>query len=266
MGITLFTMVKDEGQFLQGLVESVKGLVDAKIALVDIDSKDNSMEEAERLFDRVYPVRFPDSFGALATMGLHLCALDSVNPHALWLDCDERLVSAGTLMSHLQRVGYFQNTSNRAIAFQRKRWSAWEKIPYDGRSIAITTQIEPTNPDWQPRLIPVRAGVKLTRPVHITLEGCDVIHMPTGIAYIDHFHDIVKTPEALKARQELYSELAFKAKLAVEGGQPLDQMCSCGHTRADHDGAYGYTKPPYTCLGNVEDNDYLCKCNSFTPR
>lgn len=234
MRLALFTLAKDEAHQLPELVGGLRPWVDEVVILADVDSVDRTVEVAEALADRCYRVRFADDFGALLTMGLHLCA---PNDYALWLDGDERM--DGVLVPVLRALAQAAGDPGSALAIQRRRWLDRER----------TQEVVEAGPDWQPRFLPVSPAVRFTRRVHPQLVGVDVFRVQAARRIcIDHFHDL-KSPTVLAQRNALYVRLAALDGIAVEGGQPLDQLCgACAHRRDGHAGARSYAKPPFACL------------------
>lgn len=235
MSLALAIACKDEAADLRELVESSRPFVDEVVVIADPDSTDDSVEVAHELADRVYELRFPGSFGELATLAIHLCA-----PHewSLRLDCDERM---GPEAFAALRAYTGWSGKDQAYALPRRRWA----------DKGMTKLIEP-GPDWQVRLIPVRPETRFVRRLHPDFRGLEVAEIlemgpPRTELWIEHFHDL-KSPELLAARQALYIGLARREGISVEGGQPLDAVCACGHVRAQHWGAFEYAKPPFRCM------------------
>ena len=84
--ISLCMIVKNEEDFLEQCLESVKALVD-EMVIVDTGSTDKTMEIARRYTDKVYFYEWPGSFSAARNHSLQFCTGDWI----LQLDADEAL-------------------------------------------------------------------------------------------------------------------------------------------------------------------------------
>lgn len=252
--LSLLTIAKNEAARLPGLVNPLAPLVTGDIViLADVDSTDATVEVAQALADRCYAVRFPDSFGELLSMGIALASLGA--EWALWLDCDERLEPGA--FTHLRDKVISADGRGPIYALARRRWSDWQK----------SRQIDPADPDWQPRLLPARgaAPIRFERRLHPypapgSPDVVRLLHGPPGKEteawpWIDHFHD-TKSPVELAERQDLYQRLARADRIAIEGGQPYAAPCACGHPRIAHAGALEYATPPFACE--------TCPCRAFS--
>ena len=238
MTLALLVLAKNEAHRLPGLLAASRAAPagpDERIVLADVDSRDGTVDVAQALADRCYPVRFPDSFGAILTMGLHLCG---PNDTAVWIDCDESVAPDFWGLARLL------SRPDRIVCARRRRWR-------DG------AEVDPDNPDWQPRVLPVDRRVTFRRRLHPEAVGLPHLRRPELV--IDHWQD-AKTAVEMGERSALYRRLAAQDGIAVEGGQPLDAVCSrCGQVRGVHEGAFAYATPPFRCTvpGVVE-------CGGFT--
>jgi glycosyltransferase involved in cell wall biosynthesis len=84
--ISLSMIIKNEEKFLEGCLESVKGLVD-EIIIADTGSTDHSKEIASRFGAKVIDFPWVGDFSAARNCSLEHCTRDWV----LYLDADERL-------------------------------------------------------------------------------------------------------------------------------------------------------------------------------
>lgn len=228
----MFVLAKNEAHRLPGLLASARPHVAETVVLADVDSADDTVDTARRLASRCYPVRFADSFGDLLTLALHLCFPHSL---ALWLDADELLLPPAW-KALLEVAGMERGAEEPAIfCIRRRRWA----------DAAMTRRIEPDNPDWSPRLLPVSHDVVFSRRLHPAANGLPHVRPEFDGLFIEHFQDL-KTPAEMRDREALYIRLAKLDGIAVEGGQPLDQACAdCGGARRMHAGAWGYATPPF---------------------
>lgn len=243
--LSLLVFAKNEANRLPGAIAPLSALVSGDIVVVaDVDSVDATLAVADGLADRVYRVRFADSFGDLLTMGFALAGYNA--DYVLYLDADERLDPGA--FAHLRDKVISPGGKGPIYALARKRWSDWQK----------SRQIDPDDPDWQVRLLPVRdPPVRFERRLHPrpapgSPDVVRLLHGPAGKdtevwPWIDHFHD-TKTPAELETRRVLYRKLALADGIAVEGGQAIQAVCAwCDHARGDHAGCFDYARPPFRC-------------------
>ena len=211
--ISLCLFVKDEENNLRDCVESVLPII-SELVVVDTGSTDSTMDIAFSYTDRVYQVGFSD-FGSIRTLTAHL----SNQPWILMRDADERISAsdwdkfaplvaapAGVKGDDME-LDEDGNVITDSWAFPRKRWAdVWMRKQVDTASY----------PDWQVRLFRNhinRPKIRFVRRVHETVFGCvKTERLPDG-PVINHFQNVAKDEEALKARQELYTRL-YKADIA----------------------------------------------------
>jgi len=84
--LSLAMIVRDESKFLEGCLESVRGIVD-EVVLVDTGSRDDTVAIARRHGANVYEFPWREDFAAARNSSLEHCTGDWV----LVLDADERL-------------------------------------------------------------------------------------------------------------------------------------------------------------------------------
>ena len=86
MSLSLCMIVKDEGKFLEGCLESVKNFVD-EIVIVDTGSTDNTIQIAEKFGAKVVKHNWDNSFSEARNVSLKHATKDWI----LVLDADERI-------------------------------------------------------------------------------------------------------------------------------------------------------------------------------
>lgn len=197
--ITLATFVRNEGNCLSYMLSSVKDYV-SEIVVVDTGSTDNTIEIARCFTDKIYQVGFTD-FGKIRTLTAHLAS----QPWVVMLDADET-ISRPDLLADLTN-----QTMTNAYAFPRRRW-----LDLDMKQQA---ELE-AYPDWQVRFFRNTKNFVWKRELHEFFHGTAVLNYKDG-PIVEHFHDVWKTPEQLALRRELYTRLASKAGVTVEGGHEL---------------------------------------------
>ncbi len=84
--LTLSMIVKNEEQYLEGCLESVKNIVD-EIVIVDTGSTDNTLEIAKKYNSKIYHFDWVNDFSAARNFALS----KSTGEWILYLDADERL-------------------------------------------------------------------------------------------------------------------------------------------------------------------------------
>ncbi len=80
-------IVKDEENYLQDCLESIKNIVD-QIVIVDTGSKDRTVEIAQKYGAEIYNFEWCDDFSAARNESIKYANTDWI----LWLDADERLI------------------------------------------------------------------------------------------------------------------------------------------------------------------------------
>jgi len=200
MSISLYTFIKNEELHLEQMIKSVYNYV-SEIVVVDTGSQDRSLEIAKDYGARIYQIGFTD-FGKIRTLASHLCR----GSYCLGLDGDE-ILENGNLLWNLQ------DRCEDAYAFPRKRWADFE----------MKQQLEvEAFPDLQVRFYRNNLHYTWQRELHEYFDGAAVTHIFDG-PIIHHFHDPVKAlqPNRLQERKELYTKLAKKAHVSIEGGKAL---------------------------------------------
>lgn len=85
--LSLCMIVKNEQEFLEDCLESVKGVVD-QIVIVDTGSTDNTVDIAKRYGAEVHQFKWCDDFSAARNESIRYAKGDWI----LWMDADERLL------------------------------------------------------------------------------------------------------------------------------------------------------------------------------
>jgi glycosyltransferase involved in cell wall biosynthesis len=199
MSISLCTFVKNEAHCIDRMFDSVKPYV-KEIVVVDTGSEDGTVKLCKAYGARVYEVGFSD-FGKIRTLAAHLAREEWI----FMLDADEEF----RFGHRLQNLIDYSNS--QAYSFPRKRWL----------DINTTKQTEvEAYPDLQVRLFKNNPKYIWKRELHEYFDGASV--QPVFDIWIDHFHDVHKTPERLQERSELYTRLAAQAGVNIEGGKKLE--------------------------------------------
>lgn len=86
MSISLCMIVKNEAEFIEGCINSVKGLA-GQVVVVDTGSSDNTVEIAKRLGAEVYRFEWADDFSAARNESLRYAKGDWI----IVLDADEKI-------------------------------------------------------------------------------------------------------------------------------------------------------------------------------
>lgn len=84
--ISLCMIVKNEEDFLENCLESVRELVDEQI-IVDTGSTDRTVEICKQFGAKIYPMKWEDHFAHARNYGLEKATSDWI----LWLDADEQI-------------------------------------------------------------------------------------------------------------------------------------------------------------------------------
>lgn len=100
--ITLSMIVKNEGKYLRGCLESVKGVVD-EIVIVDTGSTDKTVEIAREYGAKIYYYEWSKDFSAARNFALEKCTYEWI----LYLDADERLMPQSR--EEVKRIGKQNN-------------------------------------------------------------------------------------------------------------------------------------------------------------
>lgn len=103
--LSLCTIARDEEQFLAGMLDSVRGLVDEVILGIDDRTTDRTADIAADYRARVFPFAWQDSFAAARNLTLERARGDWI----LVIDPDERLLPEGRrvlgeFLAHLDAV------------------------------------------------------------------------------------------------------------------------------------------------------------------
>src|SRR5215510_6697032 len=88
MGISLCMIVKNEQDWLEGAVRSVRSIV-SEVIIVDTGSSDSTLERSQSLADKALKFRWTDSFAEARNASL----AEAKEPWILVLDADERIAS-----------------------------------------------------------------------------------------------------------------------------------------------------------------------------
>jgi glycosyltransferase involved in cell wall biosynthesis len=181
------------------MIDSVRPYV-GEVVVVDTGSTDKTVQLCKDIGARVYQVGFTD-FASIRTLTSHLARSKWV----LMLDADETLSNPEMLDDIVS------NGSMDAYAFPRKRWL----------DLHMTQQTEiEAYPDYQVRFYKNNPNHVWKRELHEFFHGAAVHQCKDG-PIINHFHDVFKSSIRLKERDRLYTKLAQKARVTVEGGRPV---------------------------------------------
>lgn len=85
--ISLCMIVKNEEEYIEAALESVKTAVD-EIIIIDTGSEDNTKSICSRYTDQIYETEWTDDFSEARNLSLKKASCEWI----LWLDADERLV------------------------------------------------------------------------------------------------------------------------------------------------------------------------------
>jgi len=186
--ITLAIFAKNNEDSIHLPIQSVYNLV-SEIILVDTGSTDNTIKIAEKLGAKVYKVGFSD-FGSIRTLTVHL----STQPWILGLDSDEILCPEE--VDSLRSLVY--DTKVDVWGLPRRRWA----------DIDMKNQVEKeAYPDYQYRLIRNNKEYYYSNRVHERLVCKGACIKKSEYPHIEHFQDVFKFGDKLKARNNFYKSL-----------------------------------------------------------
>ena len=185
--ITLAMFSKNNEKSIELAIQSIIDVVN-EFVLVDTGSTDSTIDIAKKYNARVYQIGFTD-FGNIRTITAHLAS----EPWILGLDTDE-IINRNELpiLSLL-----LHNDEIDAWGLPRRRWA----------DLNMTQQIEKeAYPDYQYRLIRNKKYLVYKNRVHERLDGARKTEV-APFPHIEHFQDVFKTGDKLKARNKFYQEL-----------------------------------------------------------
>ena len=185
--ITLAIFSKNNENSIELSIRSVIDTV-SEFVLVDTGSTDSTIDIAKKYNARVYQVGFTD-FGNIRTITAHLAS----EPWILGLDTDE-IINKNEIpvLSVL-----LQDESIDAWGLPRRRWT----------DIFMANQVEKeAYPDYQYRLIRNKKYLVYKNRVHERLDGARKTEV-TPFPHIEHFQDVFKTGDKLRARNKFYQDL-----------------------------------------------------------
>ena len=204
--ISLCILARDEEHCIGTLISSLKNEV-SEVLVIDDHSLDKTADLAIAAGARVIPLPFNlyDHGFAEAANWMISCASST---WVLIVDADE-LVTEGQYLSSLVRT--FDATT---WALPRRKWENW--------TLQVREEYE-AYPDWQVRLINKQAlkGPWFSGEMHVRFQYPEKVRRAFRGPHIEHLqHELRTTAKALH-RADLYSNLATRQGVAIDGGSPL---------------------------------------------
>jgi len=175
-----------------------------EIIVVDDHSQDDTVEVAKAAAPKTRVLPLPwtvkdEGFGKSVTFMLD----QATQPHALMIDCDERLEDPGKLFPLLG------DPEVKAWMLPRRKWTLRK-----GR--LVRTEFE-AYPDWQPRLIRTGCGLWLDGEIHFRVRGVTPQFAYRG-PHIEHYQEVFLTEKKRARRDAYYQQLADRQGVTLTGG------------------------------------------------
>ncbi len=223
--ISLCMIVKDEEQFLEECLNSVKDLV-SEIIIVDTGSTDNTKNIAKKFTDKIFDFKWADDFSAARNFAISKATKDWI----LFLDADEAIAKE----DHKKIKGLIEKAGNEIDVF------GFLEKSYTNNSFTISWMNTGENDKHAKgfagyylnpifRLFKNKKGVKFDGKVHETIIGsvekAKLKALPTSIP-IHHYKEL---RESKKEKKESYLKLV-EEKLKKDPGNTqalfeAGQMC-----------------------------------------
>ena len=195
--LSLCAIVKNEENCVEGMIRSVKPIVD-EIIIVDTGSTDRTIEIITPLVDKVIQIPFTD-FGTVRTFSIQQVTKDWI----LCLDADERI-----LESDLPGILSLTNQTNYdAWMLPRHQWDNIDNKP---NGPAVQAREQKIYPDWRPMLFKRNDNLKWVNRVHEDLTGYKKRGFPnlSTAPHIQHYGIYFKNHDRLTEQEVLYDKLA----------------------------------------------------------
>lgn len=214
MGISLCMIVKNEEDWIEGALDSVRSVVD-EIIIADTGCTDRTIERASRFDPKIVHFKWTDSFADARNFTL----AEARHPWILVLDADERIAAQDLplIRDAIKKGadGYHLNQRNYVHGNQIVGWTPNSGEYAEGKSYAgyldnPLIRLFRNHPDIQFRGA-VHEIVDPTRlHQHLRFDTLPVVI---------HHYGKVRDAERVVAKQHLYLDLGLK-KIRQDGGNP----------------------------------------------
>ncbi|MBW2980579.1 glycosyltransferase family 2 protein [Candidatus Woesearchaeota archaeon] len=202
--ITLCMIVKDEEEFLERCLNSIKEIID-EIIIVDTGSKDRTVEIARKFTDKIFFKDFNDDFSELRNFSINKATKEWI----LVLDADE-MISKNDLIKIKQLI---QNNENLGYAFiQRtyfnkpltKQWNYSKDDDYEESKSYLGWIYRGIT-----RLFQNNKGIKFIYPIHETIiESIKHINGKILNSKIPiHHYGLLRDKDSIIKKNELYKKI-----------------------------------------------------------